>query len=122
MGERIKQRREKLKLTQRQFAERVHMDPSAISHVEHDSRHLTTEQLRLFAVVLHTTEMWLLHGEGPEEAADKVPHPEKEAQTLREDNARLRGQLDESRDIISMLRGLLSDALGRFRGGAGDAG
>jgi len=120
LGDRIKERRLKLGLTQRQLGELVHMDPSLISHHEHGDRTLTTEQLERFTKALQTSEVWLLRGEGPADASEKEALELNDVRSLRESNAKLSGQLEESKGTIMFLKDLLRDLFpGSRREGSG---
>lgn len=119
LGYRIKERRLKLGYTQVQFGELVHLDAATISRIEHGDRKLTTEELERFATALHTTEKWLLHGEGPEEASEEERDGPKAVAQLRADNAKLRGQLEEAKGTSASLLDLIKDMIHSRREGNG---
>jgi transcriptional regulator with XRE-family HTH domain len=119
LGIRICERRKKLGYTQVQLGELVHLDATTISKIEHGERTLSTEQLERFAKALHTTERWLLHGEGPYEASEEERDGPQAVAQLRADNAKLRGQLEEAKGTSANLLDLIKDMIHSLRGGNG---
>lgn len=117
LGARIKDRRIQLGLSQKECGALVHMDASVISHIESGHRKLTTDQLKSFATALRTSESWLLHGTGPVDVDDTSEKQQDEHLHLREQNAALKGQLEESRSTVIMLKDMLRDMFNGLRGG-----
>lgn len=77
-GERIKQRREELGLTQTELAERMgYKSRAAICTVEKDKEDLTTTRIRRFAEALQTTPAYLMGWEEIEK------HPSEDEQRRR---------------------------------------
>lgn len=69
IGERIKQRRKELDMTQAELAAKLgYKDKSAICRVERDyEQNLTLDRVTLFAEALNTTESWLMGWEEEEQ-------------------------------------------------------
>jgi transcriptional regulator with XRE-family HTH domain len=119
LGIRICERRKKLGYTQVQLGEIVHLDASTISKMEHGERQPSIDQLERLAKALHTTERWLLHGEGPYEASEEERDGPKAVAQLRADNAKLRGQLEEVKGNNANLLTFIKDMIHSLRGGNG---
>lgn len=119
LGIRICERRKKLGYTQVQLGELVHLDASAICKFERDERQPSIDQLERLAKVLHTNERWLLHGEGPAEASEEERVGPTAVDHLREDNARLRGQVEELKGANANLLTFMKELMQNLRGGNG---
>lgn len=69
MGERIKARRIELGMSQAELADKVgYKEKATISKIERDGRSLRQTKIILFAKALDTTPLYLLTGEGEENA------------------------------------------------------
>lgn len=69
VGERIKARRIELGMSQAELAEKVgYKEKATISKIESDGRSLRQTKIILFAKALDTTPLYLLTGEGEENA------------------------------------------------------
>lgn len=67
IGERIKQRREELGMTQQELANKLGMSHrSAIAKVENGSRNVAESKIAAYAEALETTKNWLKGIEGPD--------------------------------------------------------
>ncbi|MGV3637753.1 MAG: helix-turn-helix domain-containing protein [Flavobacteriales bacterium] len=119
LGIRICERRKKLGYTQVQLGEIVQLDASTISKIEHGERQPSIDQLERLAKALHTTERWLLHGEGPEEASEEERAGPTTEEHLRQDNARLRGQVEELKGANANLLTFMKELMQNIRGGNG---
>lgn len=95
------------------------MDASAICKFERDERQPSINQLERLAKVLHTNERWLLHGDGPAEASDEERVGPTAVDHLREDNARLRGQVEELKGANANLLTFMKELMQNLRGGNG---
>ena len=78
VGERIRERRQELNLTQSELAERAGVaDKTAISRIEHAGNDITMRQIRKLAPALETTQAYLMGWENPDES-EKEQKPAEE--------------------------------------------
>ncbi len=87
VGERIKQRRRQLKMTQKDIAERVGISASAVTQWESDNTGLSAESLLKLSSVLNCNPTWLMFGTG-----------------LPEDDVKLQAAIYKSIPIISWVQ------------------
>lgn len=74
IGERIKQRREELNLTQEELARKLgYKSRTAISNVEKNKEDLTSTRIRKFAEALEVTPGYLMGWEGLDEVIEDSP-------------------------------------------------
>lgn len=64
MGERLKELRKTLGLTQKEFADKLGMVPPAIGMMERGARKINERQLKSICAVYGVNENWLRNGEG----------------------------------------------------------
>lgn len=78
VGERVKDRRIELNLTQAELAKRAGVaDKTAISRIEHAGNDVTMRQVRKLAPALETTQAYLMGWETPD-VPEKKPEPAEE--------------------------------------------
>ena len=60
MGQRLRQKRKELKLTQRQLANALGVTPGYIGHLERGTRVMSVEVLLMLCRELHVSPSWLI--------------------------------------------------------------
>ena len=96
IGQRIKQRREELHMTQSELALKVdYTTRSAISMIEKENRDMPLSQLKKFAKALDCDPMWLMYGNNTEVTETAI----EDARLV----AKYRALLPEDRLIIDSL-------------------
>lgn len=75
IGNRIKELRKKLNLTQAEFGEKIGLKPTAIGQMENGSRNVTERTIILLCEKYNVDELWLRTGEGD---MNSSPPPEDE--------------------------------------------
>jgi len=98
IGQRIKEVRESLNLSQEQFAHSLEVEQGHISGIENQSRNPSKPLLKLICMTYHTNDIWLKTGQG-----EMFIPPE---QTIKE-------AIEKTSPYISgwALKGILRDAL-----------
>ncbi len=108
LGQRIRQRREALGLTQHQLAQTLGVTPQHLSVVELDKRSVSVEMLAKLAQELGVSH-WNLRDwkrrYGPPAPARSTAVLEAEVRALRRENEHLRAQ----RDILKKTLGILAE-------------
>ncbi len=75
IGERIKQRRKELGLTQRRLAEMIGIKPPSLHGLESGrAKSPSAKTLQALVKALNTTAEWILEGKGPKEASEAIRH------------------------------------------------
>ena len=113
IGERIKNRREELGLTQQELAERLgNKSRASVSTVEHDKEDMTTTRIRQYADALQTTTSYLMGWEeipalDPQEKKlipqlEKQYSPEEVAKAMRL-YVKYKGSLPQIQEAVESL-------------------
>ena len=71
IGERIRNEREKLRLTREEFAEVLGLSPLYIGQLERGERQMSLDTLVKVSVCLHTSTDYLIYGNTPENEIEK---------------------------------------------------
>jgi len=84
VGERIRERRQELNLTQSELAEKAGVaDKTAISRIEHAGNDVTMRQIRKLAPALQTTQAYLMGWENQDEPEEKREREEPNIELMR---------------------------------------